>query len=57
MMWEITLIIYFIIILLSLLFGTPKCEGQVNIQALSIAGVSVVMSGTAVVNLGVAFDS
>ena len=31
--------------------------GQVNIQALSIAGVSVVVSNTAVVNLGVAFDS
>ena len=38
-------------------FGTPQRVGQVNIQALSIAGVSVVVSNTAVVNLGVAFDS
>ena len=38
-------------------FGTPERVGLVNIQALSIAGVSVVVSSTAVVNLGVAFDS
>ena len=39
------------------LFGTPQRVGQVNIQALSIAGVSVVVSNTAVVNLSIAFDS
>ena len=38
-------------------FGTPQRVGQVNIQALSIAGVSVVVSNTAVVNLSIAFDS
>ena len=38
-------------------FGTPQRVGQGNIQALSIAGVSVVVSNTAVVNLSIAFDS
>ena len=38
-------------------FGTAQRIGKVNLQALSIAGVSVAVSSTAVVNLCVAFDS
>ena len=37
-------------------FGTAQRVGQVNIQSLSIAGISVVVSSAAVVNLGVAMD-